>query len=116
LNAVKLESFPAKRGNVSGGALVGGVGRVVTAAAGWDVLFPIAKMSEDSINDFLILKFRCGVVGCDVAITVTEVGLPQPHSDNDLSIVIHLKPPVCHGIPLLFRQKNRGGYTSGLDV
>ena len=29
---------------------------VVPAAAGWDVLFPIAKVSEDSIYDVVVLN------------------------------------------------------------
>ena len=41
-----MDSLPAKRGNASGGALVGGA------------LFLIAQMSQNSIDDVLVLDTR----------------------------------------------------------
>ena len=50
-----MDSLPAKRGNASGGALVGGA------------LFLIAQMSQNSIDDILVLDTRDAIVeGCSV--------------------------------------------------
>jgi len=51
---VAVDSLPAKRGNVSGGALDGGV---ISGGAGGGI-FLIAKMSQNLVYDVLVLNTR----------------------------------------------------------